>query len=101
MNNNEKNISEKLDEILELIKSPKQLMNLEQLSEYTSLSKNFIYKLTSTHQIPFYRPTGKTIYFEKAEVDKWMRRHRVKSMDEIQEEAENRIANSRKKQQRG
>ncbi|MCK6639432.1 MAG: helix-turn-helix domain-containing protein [Bacteroidia bacterium] len=89
MDNNTKFISDKLDEVLELLKAPKQLMNIEQLSQYISMSKSAIYKLTSTHQIPFYRPSGKIIFFEKAEVDKWMRRNRVRSMDEIREQVEN------------
>ena len=89
MDNNTKFISDKLDEVLELLKAPKQLMNMEQLSQYISMSKSAIYKLTSTHQIPFYRPSGKIIFFEKEEIDKWMRRNRVRSMDEIREQVEN------------
>ena len=87
---NTKIISEKLDEILELLKAPKQIMSFEQFCEYASISKSHGYKLTHSLSIPFYRPMGKMIYFEKAEVDKWLRRNRVKSIQEIQEEAEQR-----------
>lgn len=88
MDSNTKIISDKLDEILELLKAPKQIMSFEQFCEYASISKSHGYRLTHSLSIPFYRPTGKLIYFEKAEVDKWLRRNRVKSMDEIKELAE-------------
>lgn len=87
---NEKSDSDKLDEILELLKAPKQIMSFEQFCEYASISKSHGYRLTHSLSIPFYRPTGKLIYFEKAEVDMWLRRNRVKSLPEIQEEAERR-----------
>lgn len=37
--------------------------------------------------IPFYRPNGKMIYFEKPDLLAWIRQNRKDSNDEIAEEA--------------
>ena len=51
------------------------------------ISKSSLYKMTHKHELPFYRPNGKLIYFEKAELLKWMRQVRSMSEDEIRETA--------------
>jgi len=43
--------------------------------------------MTHKHELPFYRPNGKLIYFEKTELLKWMRQCRVKADSEIKEAA--------------
>ena len=32
------------------------------------ISKSNLYKMTHRHELPFFRPNGKLIYFEKAEL---------------------------------
>lgn len=46
-----------------------------------------------THEgvIPFYKPNGKVVYFEKEELLKWMRSCRVASEKEIEEAAKLKI----------
>lgn len=52
--------------------SCKEIMNIDELSEYLNISKSFIYKLTSQKNIPHYCPTGKLIYFSKREIIDWV-----------------------------
>ena len=33
------------------------------------ISKSSLYKMTHRHELPFFRPNGKLIYFEKAELE--------------------------------
>ena len=84
----EKETQRKLDEILAHLKGEKQVMNLDQLCAYTGLSKSFIYKKTSENLIPYFRPTGKILFFEKSLIDDWILRNRVKTQDEIKAESE-------------
>ena len=84
----EKEIKNKLDEILAHLKGDKQVMNLEQLCAYTGLSKSYIYKMTSDNLIPYFRPTGKILFFEKSLIDSWILRNRVKTQAEIKAESE-------------
>ena len=63
-------IEQKLERIEKLLISQKTVLNFEELVEYTRLSQSYLYKLTSKGDIPFYRPNGKQLYFNKAEIKK-------------------------------
>ena len=45
--------------------------------------------MTHKHELPFFRPNGKLIYFEKAELLKWMRQNRTLSDEETRQAAAN------------
>jgi len=47
-----------------------------------------LYKMTHNNVIPFYRPNGKLIYFEKSELLAWMRKNRAISQEEVNEHAQ-------------
>jgi excisionase family DNA binding protein len=65
----------------------KDALTLEEVAVFTGLSKSYLYKLTSTNQIPFYKRNGKNIYFSKQEIENWMLQNRVKPTEEIEGEA--------------
>ncbi len=75
----------------------KKVLTLDEVSVYTGLSKSHLYKLTSTNKIPFYKPQGKYIYFQKDELDSWLLSNRNKTIDEIEIEAANYVINSKSK----
>ena len=64
-----------------------ELENLVYLNKFTNLSKSYLYKLTSTQQIPHYKPQGKMIYFEKDALEAWLRQNPVKTQTQISQEA--------------
>lgn len=66
----------------------KSVLNIDDVSLLTGLSKSYLYRLTSTNQMPYYKPNGKLCYFDKAEVEDWCRQHRIGT----KEEAENKAA---------
>lgn len=75
-------------EVLEnLIRDAKQVLTLEEAALYMGVSKSSLYKMTHKHELPFFRPNGKLIYFEKAELLNWMRQNRNMSEGETQEAA--------------
>lgn len=53
----------------------------------TGLSKSYLYKLTCTRQIPHYKPNGKHIYFDRNEVEAWMKQNRVNTALEAEQAA--------------
>ncbi|WP_111709095.1 helix-turn-helix domain-containing protein [Lutibacter citreus] len=65
----------------------KEVMNLKELCEYLGLSKSHIYKLTSTREIPHSKNRGKKLYFNKYEIDKWVLENKVKTIKDIEQEA--------------
>lgn len=65
----------------------KNVLDLDDVSVLTGLSKSHLYKLTCTHKIPFYRPRGKVVYFDRAEVEAWMKQNRVTTQTEAEQQA--------------
>ena len=82
-------LDERLSRIENMLLSQKTVLNFEEASVYTGLSKSHLYKLTSTGGVPCYKPTGKKLYFDKEELDEWMLRNKKLSQDEIDDKAEN------------
>ena len=65
----------------------KNVLNIDDVAILTGMSKGYVYQLTHDKKIPFYKPTGKQIYFDRSEVEAWMKRNRVNSVDEAQSKA--------------
>lgn len=65
----------------------KNVLTIEDAALLTGLSRSHIYKLTSTKQIPYYKPNGKQIYFDRSELEAWMKQNRVGTLTEAQQNA--------------
>ena len=71
-------MEEKIDQILVYsLLAAKNVLTLEDAALLTGLSKSHLYRLTFTHQIPFYKPNGKQIYFDRIELEAWMKQNRL------------------------
>ena len=57
----------------------------------TGLSRSHLYKLTCKCQRPHYKPNGKHLYFDRNEVEAWMKQNRVNTTLEAEQEAINYI----------
>ena len=55
-----------------------------------------LYRLTSSCQIPHYKPSGKQIYFDRSEIEEWLKRNRVDSVEEIEQAAINHVVMNKK-----
>jgi excisionase family DNA binding protein len=80
-------IEQRLTNIEKLLTANKSVLTFDEAVNYTGLARSYMYKLTSTGQIPCYKPQGKMIYFELAELEKWLLRNRVTQASEIDEQA--------------
>lgn len=54
-----------------LVLSQKPILTMDEAVMYTGLSKSYLYKLTYRKLIPHYKPTGKIIFFDRNELDKF------------------------------
>lgn len=68
------------------IQGAKNILTLEEVASYTHLSKSYVYKLTSRGDIPYYKPNGKQLYFNRIEIDEWLLSNRNKINKEIESE---------------
>lgn len=69
----------------------KNVLTFDDVSLLTGLSKQTLYKLTSSHKIPHYKPNGKLVYFKRSEVEEWQTTNRVQSVDEATSAAQKHI----------
>lgn len=87
-----------MDEILERLKIieahvldrniiVKNVLSFNEACKFLELSQSHLYKLTSTGTIPHYKPNGKKIYFNRAELEQWLLSNRVDSQEEIEQQA--------------
>lgn len=65
----------------------KNVLSFNEASHYLELSQSHLYKLTSTGNIPHYKPNGKKIYFKREELDQWLLRNRNTTQEEIDKQA--------------
>ena len=71
--------------------SAKEVLNLEEAASFLGIAKSTLYKMTHENRIPFYKPAGKLIYFEKSVLLEWIRSNRIMSEAELQEEARKKL----------
>ncbi len=88
---NEK-LHHRLDVVENAICAAKEVLNLEEASVFLGMKKSALYKMTHKMVIPFYRPGGKMVYFEKSELLAWLRQNRVASKANIEEAANMKLA---------
>lgn len=81
-------MEDKLNQILVYsLLAAKNVLTLEDVALLTGLSKSHLYKLTCTHQIPYYK-RAKMLYFDRTEIESWMKQNRVASAQELEEQAQ-------------
>ena len=93
--NMEKTIEERVYELEQLLFTNKNVLSFDEASKFLNLSKSYLYKLTSGNLIPHYKPQGKMLYFEKAELEAWLRQNPIKTSVQIAQEAQRYIMGSK------
>ena len=98
---NEELILDKLSEIANKLDEQnllqKTVLNFNEACSYLDVSQSHLYKLTSTRQIPHFCPQGKKLYFNRTELDAWLQRNRQSTNEEIEQEVNEKLFNSRRK----
>ena len=80
-------IINKLNRIEKYLFILKDIFTVEELSDYTGFKKSYIYKLVHSNSIPFSKPNGKVLFFEKKKIHEWLLTNPSKSFSEIEREA--------------
>lgn len=77
-------IREILFEILQCMYKNKIVLTFEEACRYCGVSASMMYKHTHAKKLPFYKPEGKMIYFKRTDLDDFMLRNRVSSIEELE-----------------
>ncbi|WP_042371077.1 helix-turn-helix domain-containing protein [Bacteroides neonati] len=89
----DKSLELRVSELEQLLFYSKNVLSFEEASRFLHLSKSYLYKLTSGNLIPHYKPQGKMLYFEKVELEAWLRQNPVKTQAQTAQEAEQYVSN--------
>ena len=64
-----------------------KVLTFEQGCQYLGYAKSYVYKLTSAGILPYSKPNGKSIFFEREKLETWMLSNPKTSLAEKQIEA--------------
>ena len=73
-------LQKRMEAVEDILDNAKEVLTVEEASRFMDIARSSLYKMTSDRSIPFYRPNGKMIYFEKADILAWIRQNRVVSI---------------------
>lgn len=65
-------IGELLERIEKAVLAQRKALNLKAACEYTGFSRSTLYKLTSAGLIPYSKPNGKNLFFDRERLDAWL-----------------------------
>ena len=60
----------------------KSVLTFQEACDYTGFSPSYLYKLTSSKSIPHYKPNGKMVFFDRLELEAWLKSNRVEPSNE-------------------
>lgn len=80
----EKTLSSQNNEIptKQIVPVRKQMLSMSEAAEFLGLEVSGLRMLTHKKLIPYYKPNGKTCYFDPKELKKWQHRKRQKPVYE-------------------
>ncbi len=74
-------INARLDKIERMVlMGAKDVLTLEEVSLMTGFSVSNIYRMTSNRTIPFYKPLGGKLFFDKKEIENWLRKNKQETV---------------------
>lgn len=82
-------IKKQLNRIEQLaLLNAKNVLTIDDVAMLSGYTKQSLYRLTSMHKIPHYKPNGKALYFKKSEIEEWMLQNRVDTTEESLQRAQ-------------
>ena len=82
-------MTESLKDMTAKLSEDPEVMNIDKVAALLNYSKSYLYKLTSGRAIPYYKKGGKTMHFLRSEIIEWIKTGRIKTNEEIEQEAIN------------
>lgn len=65
----------------------KRILTFSEAVEYTGFTTSYLHKLMSQRTVPYYKPNGKSCFFDRAELEAWLLTHRVSTNAELDSKA--------------
>ena len=74
-----KNLVNTIDKLNAMLLSQKEILTIDELSDYLGFAIDEIQELIGTNKIPFYQPFKKYTFFKRFEVDEWVLGEKIKN----------------------
>lgn len=65
----------------------KEVFNFEETCAYLGISESLLYKMTSSKEIPHYKPRGKNLFFAREELNAWLLQNYEPTISQVMESA--------------
>ena len=91
----DKTLEKRVEELEQMLFLTKNVFSFDEASKFLNLSKSYLYKLTSGNLIPHYKPQGKMLFFERADLEAWLRQNPIKTQAQIEQESQKYILSNR------
>lgn len=78
-----KKLFRKMDNLERRLGQGKKAMTMKEASEFTGFSMAQLYVLTRTRAIPHSKPNGKTIFFDRCELNDWLLKNKIETIIEF------------------
>ena len=72
-------IEANIELIKTLLMGDKKMLTIEEACSYTGYTIGYMYKLTSSQQIPHFK-RGKKVFFDKDELIAWMKQNKIQDI---------------------
>lgn len=72
----------------------KRVLTLDEAAAYTGYSKGYIHKLTSSGILPYSKPNGKNLFFDREKLEEWLLSNPRTSLKDRQQSAANYVTTS-------
>jgi excisionase family DNA binding protein len=79
------------------MESQNRVLTFEQGCTYLGYAKSYVYKLTSSGILPYSKPNGKSIFFDREKLESWMLSKMTGGFEENQIKAATYINTNNKK----
>ena len=91
----DKTLEMRVEELEQMLFLTKNVLSFDEASKFLNLSKSYLYKLTSGNLIPHYKPQGKMLFFERADLEAWLRQNPIKTQAQMEQGAQKDILSNR------
>ena len=65
----------------------KPILTAKEMAAYMGIKLSTLYKMTHNNVLPYSKPNGKMIFFDRVEVENWMRSNRYATQQELATQA--------------
>tara|TARA_R100000789_G_scaffold92639_1_gene91318 strand:- start:1192 stop:1422 length:231 start_codon:yes stop_codon:yes gene_type:complete len=69
---NDLQLEDRLMRMEQMLAANKEVLTFDEACLYSGISRSYMYKLTAKNLIPYSKPRGKLIYFEKNKLNAWL-----------------------------